>query len=303
MMDYITRANKAQFAYAKAITAHFSKSFYLSTCLLPRQKRWATFALYGFCRHIDNLTDNPRQRSEAELQQELKYLQNEIRIAYRTGESEHPIIGPFIAVASRYDIPIDYTSDLIEGVRMDTSIRRYNTFDDLYLFAYRVAGVVGLMMTPVLGFKNPQALKYAEKLGIAMQLTNILRDIKEDKEIDRIYIPLDEIRRFGLDADHFFEEKMSENFRLLIKYQIDRAHRYYHEAEQGIKMLDRDAQFAIYSASKIYRGILRKIELQDYNPFLGRVYVPQLKKAQIVISEAVRTRLLPVVPDVSNETA
>jgi len=303
MMDYITRANKAQFGYAKAITAHFSKSFYLSTCLLPRQKRWATFALYGFCRHIDNLTDNPRQRSDRELQQELKYLQNEIRIAYRTGESEHPIIGPFIAVASRYNIPIDYTSDLIDGVRMDTSIRRYKTFDDLYLFAYRVAGVVGLMMTPVLGFKNPAAMKYAEKLGVAMQLTNILRDIKEDKEMDRIYLPLDEIRRFGLDADHFFEEKMSENFRRLMKYQIDRAHQYYHEAERGIKMLDRDAQFAIYSASKIYRGILRKLELQDYNPFLGRVYVPHIKKAQIVISEALRTRLLPVVPDVSNEVA
>jgi len=283
MMDYITSANKSQFAYAKAITAHFSKSFYLSTCLLPKHKRWATFALYGFCRHIDNLTDNPRERSDGELQHELKYLEHEIRIAYRTGESEHPIIGPYIAVAKKYEIPIDYSSDLIEGVRMDTSIRRYETFDDLYLFAYRVAGVVGLMMTPVLGYRDPAAMEFAEKLGVAMQLTNILRDIKEDKEMDRIYLPQDEIRSFGLDADHFFEEKMSENFRKLMKYQIDRAHQFYEEAERGIKMLDRDAQFAIYSASKIYRGILRKIEMRDYNPFLGRGYVPQFKKAQIVI--------------------
>jgi phytoene synthase len=139
----------------------------------------------------------------------------------------------------------------------------------------------------------------AEKLGVAMQLTNILRDIKEDKEVDRIYIPQDEIRRFGLDTNHFYEERMSENFRKLMKYQIDRAHQYYDEADQGIKMLDRDAQFAIYSASKIYRGILRKIELQDYNPFLGRVYVPRVKKAQIVVSEALRTRLLPVIPTIS----
>ena len=303
MMDFITRANKAQFLYAKAITAHFSKSFYLSTCLLPPYKRWATFALYGFCRHIDNLTDIPRERSDRELQDELKYLQNEIHVAYRSGESQHPIIGPYIAVARHFNIPHAYSSDLIEGVRMDTSIRRYQTFDDLYLFAYRVAGVVGQMMTPVLGYKNPAALDYAEKLGVAMQLTNILRDIKEDKEMDRIYIPLDEIRRFGLDADHFFEEKMSGNFRKLMRYQIDRAHQYYQEAEQGIKMLDRDAQFAIYSASKIYRGILRKIEMQDYNPFLGRVYVPNFKKAQIVISEALRTRFPRLIVDVSNETA
>jgi phytoene synthase len=302
-MNYINESNRAQFEYAKANTAYYSKSFYLSTCLLPRHKRWATFALYGFCRHIDNLTDNPRARSDRELRYELKYLKDEIKTAYRTGESEHPIVGPYIAVAKHYDIPGKYSTDLIEGVQMDTSIKRYETFDDLYLFAYRVAGVVGLMMTPVLGYKNPAAMDHAEKLGVAMQLTNILRDVKEDKEMDRIYIPQDEIRSFGLDADYFFEEKMSENFRKLMKHQIDRAHQYYEDAEEGIKMLDRDAQFAIYSASKIYRGILRKIELQDYNPFLGRVYVPQIKKAQIVVSEALRTRLLSATPIISDKAA
>jgi phytoene synthase len=132
---------------------------------------------------------------------------------------------------------------------------------------------------------------YAEKLGVAMQLTNILRDICEDKEMDRIYIPLEEIRIFGLEENHFFDEKISENFKNLIKFQVDRTHHFYDEADKGIKMLDRNAQFAIYSASKIYRGILRKIELQNYNPFQGRVCVPQSKKAQIVISEAVRTKL------------
>jgi phytoene synthase len=291
-MDYINNANRANFKYARALTAHYSKSFYLSTCLLPRHKRWATFALYGYCRHIDNLTDIPRDRSDKEIQDELSFMENELRVAYRSGESEHPILGPFIAVAKQYDIPATYPLELIEGVRMDTTIKRYETFDDLYLFCYRVAGVVGLMMTPVMGYNDPDAMIYAEKLGVAMQLTNILRDIREDKEMNRIYLPLDEVRSFGLDEEHIFEEKMSENFRKLMNYQIERAHQYYQEAETGIKMLDRKAQFAIYSASKIYRGILSKIELQDYNPFLGRVYVPGSKKAGIVVSEAVRTRLL-----------
>lgn len=293
-MDFINSDNRAQFKYVRALTAHYSKSFYLSTCLLPPPKRWATFALYGFCRHIDNLTDIPRERSETELLRELKFLEDEIHTAYRTGESLHPVIGPFISVAGKYNVQKEHALALIDGVRMDTSITRYETFDDLYLFCYRVAGVVGLMMTPVLGHKRPEAMPYAEKLGIAMQLTNILRDIREDKEMNRIYLPLEEIRAFGIDVNHFFEEKMSTNFKKLMMYQIERAHQYYDEADAGIKMLDRDAQFAIYSASRIYRGILKKLELRDYNPFLGRVYVPQLKKAQIVIAEALKTRLLPL---------
>jgi phytoene synthase len=294
LMDYITNHNRAQFRYARSITAHYSKSFYLSTCLLPRHKQWATFALYGFCRHIDNLTDIPRERSEKEIVRELNYLKGEIKTAYRTGESEHPIVGPFISVATKHDIPQKYPLELIKGVQMDTDINRYETFDDLYLFAYRVAGVVGLMMTPLLGYKNPEAMKYAEKLGVAMQLTNILRDISEDKEMNRIYVPLEEIRMHGLEENHFFEEQMSDNFKNLMKFQVDRAHQLYDEAEKGIKMLDRDAQFAIFSASKIYRGILQKIELQNYNPFQGRVFVPQSKKLQILIGEAVRTRLFPM---------
>ena len=299
-MDYLTKENRAQFKYARSLTAHYSKSFYLSTCLLPRHKRWATFALYGFCRHIDNLTDNPRARSEKEIVRELKFLEDELITAYRTGESEHPIVGPFISVAQKYDISQKYPLELIKGVQMDTNMNRYESFDELHLFAYRVAGVVGLMMTPLLGYNNPDAMKYAEKLGIAMQLTNILRDVKEDKNMDRIYLPMEEIRMFGLQENDFFEENISENFKNLMKYQVDRAHQYYDEADKGIKMLDRDAQFAIYSASKIYRGILKKIELQNYNPFQGRVFVPQSKKVQILIGEAVRTRLLPQTASLSD---
>jgi phytoene synthase len=292
-MEYLDNHNRAQFKYARSLTAHYSKSFYLSTCLLPKHKRWATFALYGFCRHIDNLTDNPRERSKKEIVRELKYLVGELKTAYRTGESEHPIVGPFISVATKYGISQEYPLDLIKGVQMDTDLNRYETFQNLYLFAYRVAGVVGLMMTPLLGYKNPEAMKYAENLGVAMQLTNILRDVKEDKDMDRIYLPLEEVRMFGVTEDDFFKENFTDNFKRLMKYQIDRAHGYYEEADKGIKMLDRDAQFAIYSASKIYRGILKKIELQNYDPFQGRVFVPQSKKFQILIGEAVRTRLLP----------
>lgn len=175
---------------------------------------------------------------------------------------------------------------------MDTHKRRYDTFDDLYLFAYRVAGVVGLMMTPLLGYNDKKALVHAESLGIAMQLTNILRDVKEDKDMGRIYLPLEDINRFNVNINDIFEEKMTKELHDLMKFQVDRAHDYYDKADQGIKMLDKDAQFAIYSASKIYRGILKKIELQNYNPFLGRVFVPQSKKMSIVAGEVIKTKAL-----------
>jgi phytoene synthase len=291
-MEFMNGSNKTHFKFARSLTAHHAKSFYFSASLLPKQKRWATYALYGFCRFVDNLIDNPRDRSSKEILHELDFLEREIEISYRTGESEHPIIKPFISVARHYQIPKDHPLELIEGVRMDTFKDRYESFDELYLFAYRVAGVVGLMMAPLLGFKDPKTLEHAEKLGIAMQLTNILRDIKEDKEMNRIYLPLDELQQFNLTPKDILSERMSAKFRNFIKFQIDRAHQFYNEADRGIKMLDRDAQFAIYSASKIYRSILRKIELHNYNPFLGRVYVPQCKKARIVLGEILRTKVL-----------
>ncbi len=283
-------SHKAAFTHARLATAHHSKSFFISTLMLPPKRRWATFGLYGFCRHADNLIDNPRKRSDAELISEATSLAKEMKIAYRTGESEHPVVQAFIVVAQKYKIPIEYPLDLIKGVQMDIQNKQYETFEDLYTFCYRVAGVVGLMMTYVLGYKDKKAFQYAEKLGIAMQLTNILRDIQEDKNMGRIYIPLEELHRFGIDRQHVIDEKMDDNFKKLMQFQVKRAHDYYKEADLGIPMLATESQFAIYSASKIYRGILNKIEAQDFNPFLGRVFVPQVKKFAILFLEVWRTR-------------
>jgi phytoene synthase len=295
-LEFINSHNRAQFKFARSLTAFHAKSFYLSAVFLPREKRWATYALYGFCRYVDNLIDSPRTRSKAEIIQELDYIAKEIKIAYRTGESEHPVLGPFVDVARHYSIPEDLPLELIEGVRMDTHKQRYENFEELYLFAYRVAGVVGLMMTPLLGYRDATALLHAEKLGIAMQLTNILRDIQEDKNMDRIYLPLDEINRFQVNLQDFFNEKFSPEIKELVKFQVERAHQYYDQSDAGIKLLDRGSQFAIYSASKIYRGILKKIESRNYNPFLGRVFVSQRKKVFIISKEILRSKTMSLAP-------
>jgi 15-cis-phytoene synthase len=292
MFDTEDKSSMAAFKYARAQTANYSKSFFLSSAMLPKEKRWDTYALYSFCRYADNIVDNPRNRSVEELIDEVNYMAKELRIAYRNSESEHPIVKPLINVALKYNMPIEYPLELLEGVKMDLVQDRYNTFDELYLFAYRVAGVVGLMMTYVLGYTDESAFKYAEDLGIAMQLTNILRDIQEDKNMGRIYLPLNEIREFGLTEEDFFKENMNDSMYKFIRFQVKRANQYYHHANDGIKMLSRDSQFAIYAASKIYQSILLKIEARHFNPFLGRVFVNQGKKFLILINEIIKTRVL-----------
>ncbi|MYB01483.1 phytoene/squalene synthase family protein [Candidatus Poribacteria bacterium] len=284
--------NRAAFAYARKITAHYSKSFYFSAQMLPREQRWATFALYGFCRHCDNLIDTPRQRTEAEILREIQRLTEELQVAYNTGESQDPIIRAFILVAKAYGIPIAYPLDLLNGVAMDVEQARYKTFDELSLFCYRVAAVVGLMMTHVLGYKDERAFGYAKQLGIAMQLTNILRDVKEDKEMGRLYIPQADLAQFGVTEQDIFNEKMTPQLRALMKFQVERADQYYTEAIPGIPLLKTESQYAIYSAARIYRGILRKIESQDYNPFLTRVFVSSTQKIGILLHEQIRTRFL-----------
>lgn len=279
------------FEHVRLLTASYSKSFYFSARLLPEARRWGTFALYGFCRYADNLIDNPRQRSTAELISEIGCFARELDLAYRNGESEHPIIKPFILVAQTFGIPKEYPFDLLKGVQMDLEINRYRTFADLYVFCYRVASVVGLMMTHVMGYQDESAFPYAEKLGIAMQLTNILRDVKEDKNMGRIYLPLAEISQYGLTEADFFQENWSDAMREFIKFQVQRAHDYYDQADAGIALLRPESQYAIYSASKIYQGILGKIEARNYNPFLGRVFVPFRKKLVILLGEVLRTRL------------
>ncbi len=284
--------NRVAFEYARRITAYYSKSFYFSTRMLPKEKRWATYALYGFCRHCDNLIDTPRQRTEIEIVREMQLLTEELQVAYNTGESQHPIIRAFILVAKAYGIPIEYPFDLLKGVAMDVQQTRYNTFDELSLFCYRVAAVVGLMMTYVLGYKDERAFAYAKHLGIAMQLTNILRDIKEDKDMGRIYLPQKDLVRFGVSEQDILKEKITHQLKALMKFQIERADHYYAEAVSGISLLETESQYAIYSAAKIYRGILRKIEDQDYNPFLGRVFVPSSQKIGILLHEGLRGKFL-----------
>ena len=248
------------YKYNRHLLKLYSKSFYISTLLLPRNRRKAVFALYGFCRFADNLVDKPRNRSKERIIREIHCLEEELKIGFQSGESEHPVLCSFIHIAKKYQIPIDYPLELFKGILMDAEHHHYKDFEELYLFCYRVAGVVGLMMNYILGYINEDAFEYAAKLGIAMQLTNILRDIQEDKNNGRIYLPLDELKRFNIDKNGIVQEKFSPSLQNLIEFSAKRAHQYYEEAEPGIKMLTKECQFAVHSASDIYRNILKEIK-------------------------------------------
>lgn len=278
------------FLYAKHLTTYYSKSFTMATRMLPKSKRWPVYALYGFCRFADNLIDKPRDRTSGEILDEINCLRHELEIAYRTGHSEHPVLNPFVHVAKAFQIPHHYPDEFLEGVAMDLTHKRYKTFDELYLFCYRVAGIVGIMMTYVLGYQTEEAFPYAEKLGIAMQLTNILRDIQEDKNMGRIYIPEEHWKKFNVKEDHFLQEIFDSDFEKLMQFECDLANQYYIEAQPGISMLARNTRFAIYAASEIYSGILKQIEQFGYNPFLGRVYVPTGSKLSILFKEFIKTK-------------
>lgn len=280
--------------YSRDVIRIYAKSFWLASRLLPSKKRQAAWGIYAFCRYADNIVDKKRLRTNDEIISEIDFLRNEITIAYRTGESEHPALAEFIRVAMEYKIPIEYPLDLLEGVKMDLFPIQFQNFDELYVYCYRVASVVGLMMTYVLEFRDNEALIYAEKLGIGMQLANILRDIQEDKMMGRIYLPIDELNKFSISADDIINEKFSNNFVDLMTFQVNRANQYFNDADLGIPMLERDSRFSIYSASRIYHGILKKIEKNGYNPFLGRVYVPASKKFGILLGELLKnnTRIL-----------
>ena len=273
------------YKYAKNVIAHHAKSFYFASQFLPQETRWATYALYSFCRFADNIVDKPRKREKELIYYEIDHLRQELELAYKFGESEHPALKSFIHAAIKYNIPQQYPNELLNGVLMDIQKTRYASFEELYLFSYRVAGVVGLMMSHVLGFKNPEALKYAEQMGIAMQLTNILRDIKEDKEQGRIYLPIDELYAYDVKEEDVINENFTSSFYSLMKYQVKRAEKYYEDANKGIDMLEPSSRFAIYTASRIYSGILNQIKDGDYNPFNKRYYVPKSKKLMILVSE------------------
>ena len=263
------------YAEAGAITAEGSRSFYFATRFFPREMARSAHAVYWFCRHTDDLVDECQSIEQGRA--DLEDWSNELNAGLAAGRSDHPVLAPFLDTLQRCGIPHEYPLELLEGMRMDLNATRYRTFDDLRVFCYRVASVVGLMMSHVIGYRDP-ALPHAIDLGIAMQITNILRDVGEDLDRGRIYLPEEDLDRFGYSEADLRARVNNPAFRELMKFEAARARAYYRSAEPGIQLLSRQGRFAVQIASDVYKNILSRIERSNYDVFETRAVVPASQK-------------------------
>ncbi|MBY0505020.1 MAG: phytoene/squalene synthase family protein [Bryobacteraceae bacterium] len=268
------------YAEAARATAAGSKSFFFATRFFPRELARSAHAVYWFCRTTDDLVDECTNLDEGRVQLEAWAVAT--RRALDEGHSPNRVLAAFTDAVARHAIPHDLPFELIEGMRMDLDCTRYRTFDELRVFCYRVASVVGLMMSHVIGFARPAdqaaGLNYAIDLGIGMQLTNILRDLGEDWQRGRIYLPADEMAQFGYTREMLGRGERNPAFRALMEFQIARARRFYAASQPGVPLLNRDGRFAVQVASDVYQQILGRIERAGYDVFSQRAVVPPLEK-------------------------
>lgn len=267
---------------ARLATARGSKSFYFATRFFPREVAEAAYAVYWFCRTTDDMVD------ESDAPPDLDAWRRRLEAALQGGAGDE-VLDTFAAAVHRFSIPSRYAFDLIDGVEMDLARAEYKDFEQLRLYCYRVASTVGLMMMHVIGFSGAPHAE-AIHMGIAMQLTNILRDVGEDLRRGRVYLPQDELERFGVSRADLATGRRTESFRRLMEFQIARARRFYGLGRAGLPFLHPRGRFAVDLASRIYARILNRIEASGYDVFARRAVVSRPEKywitAQAVCSAA-----------------
>ncbi|MCI0448190.1 MAG: phytoene/squalene synthase family protein [Chlorobi bacterium] len=284
----------------KNYTRTYAKSFYFTSFLLPREKRNAAYAVYTFCRYTDNIVDLKSSgiNIDVKFEGQKKFLDE----VYSGKEFTCENFSAFAETVRRYSIPQKYFLELIEGVQMDVRKKRYSTFAELESYCYKVASVVGLIMTEIFGYSHNAALPYAIYLGKAMQLTNILRDVYEDYNMGRIYLPQQEMKTFEYSEQNIGGKVLNENFALMMKFNIDRARAYYELASHGIPYLTNDgSRTAVVLMYKIYSGILTEIENHNYDIFSQRRYVgtaEKLKMTGMYLLNMKERKKYSIVPDV-----
>jgi phytoene synthase len=268
------------YAYCRDVAKHQAKNFYYAFLFLPKTKREAIYALYAFCRYCDDIADGD---SAPESRQTLLYLwRQELDNCY-AGKATHPITRALQHVIARYPISKHYFEELIRGVEMDFTTQRYATFADLELYAYRVASVVGLLCIEVFGYTHPGIRSYARHLGMALQLTNIMRDVKEDAEHGRIYIPLEDLQAFHYPEADLLQQRYTAQFAALMQFQAQRVEEYYHKAEACLLPGDKSRLIAPEIMASIYQATLRKIARRRYDVFRGRVSLRSIHKVCIAL--------------------
>lgn len=257
------------------ITREHSRTFFLASSLMRADHRRAIRALYAFCRVSDDIVDRNDGDREADLQAwRLRSLGDQ--------PNDDLVALAWIDTCARFHIPRQYAEQLLDGVSSDLIPRRYETFDDLTHYCYAVASTVGLMVMHIVGYAGKEAIPYAIKLGVALQITNILRDVGEDWRNGRLYLPLQELAAFGLADDDIAAGIVDERWRAFMRFQISRARRLFAEALPGVALLGKSGRFAIGAAAELYQAILTNIETNDYDVFNHRAYTSERQKLALL---------------------
>ncbi len=270
------------------LTKESNSNFYYSFFSLPSEKRKALYAIYALCRCLDDVVDKSLSRLEAS--EALLQWTTEILNMFQ-GNPSHPLTIDLKPYIERYSIPQKYFFELIKGVEMDLTQNRYNTFDELHKYCYRVASVVGLICADVFGYRNANTLGYAVDLGIAMQLTNILRDIKTDASSGRIYLPLEDMERFGYTEKDLCSSTYNQAFVEMMRFESERAWGYYKRAEETLPNEDRRSMMAAEIMRAIYSRLLKNIESSHYDVFSHPAKLSKLQKIIIATTAWGRNRL------------
>lgn len=261
------RRRKLAYALCEAITQEHSRTFYLASALLPRHQKDAIRALYAFCRISDDIVDQDSGDAGPRLEQwrqrtQQDYPADDDLVAQAWADTRH-----------RFNIPGGYAEQLLDGVTRDLKQKRYQSFAELAEYCYAVASTVGLMSMHIVGYSGKEAIPYAVKLGIALQMTNILRDVGEDWENGRLYLPLEELTAFGLTEADIARGQVDDRWRTFMRFQIERTQQLFDESLPGIALLGEKGRLAVAAAAELYRGILDDIVSRDYDVFSQRAHV------------------------------
>ncbi len=254
----------ASFEHCRRVARAAARNFYYALRLLPPAKRDALCALYAFMRHADDISDSPGDL--AAKHQALLAWRGALNRALGGDPPAHPALPALVHTVATYKIPAGYLHDLVSGTEMDLHVTRYETFEEFRKYCYRVAGTVGLCCISVFGFRDPRASELAEKLGLAFQLTNVLRDVAADVAMDRIYLPQEDISRFG-SAAAFTERKATPGFVAMMRFQAERAWGFYDEGIGLLPMVSEDSRAALWALARIYSGLLSRIEACSFDVF------------------------------------
>jgi phytoene synthase len=270
----------ASYRSAEAV-ARSRSNFYYSFVVLPSEKRRAFCAVYAFMRNCDDISDgNAGLEAKRSM---LKHWRSQLDAAYAGSLQNHPILPAFRDTVNRFSIPAQYFHWIIDGAEMDLDIVQYDTFEDLYKYCFNVASAVGLVCLQIFGFSDERAKKYAEQCGVAFQITNILRDVKEDAENGRIYLPIEDLRKFGYTVDELRQGVVDERFRKLMRFEAERAREYYAAARNLFPLIEVSSQPALWAMIKIYERLLDRIVEQRFDVFRNSIRLANTEKVSIAL--------------------